>query len=701
MIRLMNSTTSRCVLLIVSVTVAIYWQTALFDFVEIDDPVYVTSNPLVLSGLNSRSLGWSFSTFHCEHYHPLVWLSLILDSQLYGSWSGGFHLTNLALHIANSVLLFLVWRRMTGAVGKSLLLALLFATHPVHVESVAWVTERKDCLSTFFAFLTTLSYASSANSESQIDRWRTLLLFGLCLLSKSMFVVLPLIFCLLDIWPLGRQGRFIPVIRQNSSKRLLVNQASDLLKQFLRNKWELFAASFLFSAIAYTAQIPNHSGSAVLSLPLSLRVPNAIVSYVCYVASTFWPLGLAVHYPFRTEILTFGNVVLSALFLVCVTGACVFYHKRAPHLVVGWGMFVLGLLPVIGLVRISDYRMADRYLYTPMVGLLVTVIWGYHNLETVFGQRRLNRLGPLLGTLSVMIAAGMAYGQIATWRNSETLFTHAAAVTAKNDLVHAGLGVHWLKQGRSVDAMAEFKRCLAINPRRYDIRLALAGEYLKAGNTPAGLQEFETIGVMESDRPWLQSQVITLLLQHAEKRVACMNSKEASLVIDKITTAIGHLPNPEPAMLSSHANLSGLLCRNEQQWDQAIGHFQRALACDCQNASARANLAACQMDAGKAKASAGDLTVAIAHFQEAVKHDPQSSRARYNLGLACAKQGALSEAVTEFRAALRIEPNFNEAHLGLAQVLAFQGLNAEAKIHFAAAAKMARQDASSDSRSTK
>jgi protein O-mannosyl-transferase len=411
-------------LLVVSVAV-VYWQSRSFAFVNYDDPVYVTGNSHVLGGMTLDGVKWAFTTTHDANWFPLTWLSHMLTVQLFGLNPGAHHLVNVFLHAVNTFLLLMVLFRMTGALWRSALVAALFALHPLHVESVAWVAERKDVLSAFFWLLTMYAYCRYAEQPGTGRYLPVLLLFGLGLMAKPMLVTLPCVLLLLDYWPLRRltpDGGNLPVSGRSFGRLLL-----EKVPLFL-----LAAASSIVTLIA------QQQGGAVNTLADSsflFNVGNAVVSYARYLGMMFWPKGLAVFYPFQD--LGGGVIAGAALLLTFLTAGVMWQGRSHPYLPVGWLWYLGTMVPVIGLVRVGAQSMADRYTYLPLIGLFVAVAWGLGELA-----ERFPRNGGLVSYGSVAclgVLAFVSWVQLGHWRNDFTLYRHALAVTEHNWVAHGNL----------------------------------------------------------------------------------------------------------------------------------------------------------------------------------------------------------------------------------------------------------------------
>ena len=423
------------------------------DFINYDDDVYVTGNPHVQAGLNAAVVTWAFTNTDASNWHPLTWLSHTLDCSFYGLKPWGHHLTNILLHAINAALLFLLLHKLTGSLWRSLFIAAVFGVHPLRVESVAWVAERKDVLSLFFGLLALLAYTRYAgqfkiqNSKFKISYTLALVFFAFSLMSKPMLVTLPFVLLLLDWWPLQR----IP----NSEFRI------PNLKRLLVEKIPFFILAAGSCVITYLAQ--KHGGAMVLmaNQPFAARLENAVVSYGRYLGKFFWPENLAVVYPVVDHWPAF--TVLAVAFLLLSVSAAVFLTRRTqPYLMTGWFWFLGTLVPVLGLVAVGEQSMADRYTYFPMIGVLLILAWGAEKFT-----RRMPQRGFILTGASVtIIAACIAVTEhnLAYWKNSETLFRHVIAATGENYSANCNLGNYFMKQDRMDEALAEFQTAVRLKP---------------------------------------------------------------------------------------------------------------------------------------------------------------------------------------------------------------------------------------------
>ena len=410
-----------CLFLVIA-TLAVYWQVQNHNFVNYDDNLYIYNNRHVQSGLTIENIIWAFTdgTLISNYWHPLTWISHILDFQLYGMNAGGHHLTSLLFHIANTLLLFLVINKMTGHLWRSAFIAALFALHPLHVESVAWISERKDVLSTFFGLLTMLVYAYYAERPGLSRYFLVLLFFVMGLMSKPMLVTLPFVLLLMDYWPLGRLqlGQAI----NPSSIKIKKTSASLLIGE----KIPLFVLSAIASIAAYFTQ---SIGGTVTSMNLDLiniRIPNALVSYVSYIGKMIWPNRLGVFYP-HPGILPIWQVIGAGTLLVSLSVLFFRWGRKFPYLPVGWFWYIGTCVPIIGIVQIGSFAMADRYTYVPLIGLFIIIAYGIPELVAQWRYRKI--WFATLTTAFFMILMTTTWKQVGYWENSITLFEHTQKTT--------------------------------------------------------------------------------------------------------------------------------------------------------------------------------------------------------------------------------------------------------------------------------
>jgi tetratricopeptide (TPR) repeat protein len=649
-------------LLLVAVILAVFWQVKHYQFVNYDDDVYVTDNPHVRMGLQKEGVVWAFTAVHAGYWIPLTWLSYMLDYEVYGLHPGGFHLTNVLLHLLNALLLYLVFRRMTGARWRSALVAGLFALHPLQVESVAWVTERKDVLSTLFWMLTLLAYLRYAEHPRTTRYLALLLAFSLGLMAKPMLVTLPFVLFLLDFWPLHRLGPSAsPVVtKPGESGRSMVPFTP--LSRLVWEKVPLLALAATASVLAYFTQ---EMGGAVRSLegwPLNLRITNALVSYVTYLAKAIWPYRLAVFYPYP-ETIPLWQAAGAGFLLVAVSILVIRARHRCPYLIVGWLWFFTTLLPVIGLVQVGLQAMADRFTYVPIIGLAIMVAWGVPELLAPY-RSRLLVLG-ISASIVLSVLTARSWVQVQYWRNSSVLFEHALQVTQRNYLAHNNLGAALFYQGKVEEAIDHYYQAVQIRPDYDRAYFNLGNAFAELGNVNAARRYYAKAPSFEPAEA--HNNLGRALAIHGRIEDAMANYVEALAL--------------KPDLAEAHNNIGDALAR-QGKFAEAIEHFSRALALDPDLLEAHDNL-------GKALARQGKFAEAIEHFSEALTLKPNFAEAHCHLGNTLARLGKLDEAVVQYTKALGLKPDLAEAHNNLGVVLARQGKLRDAAAHFSEALRLA------------
>ncbi|HZQ47689.1 MAG TPA: tetratricopeptide repeat protein [Verrucomicrobiae bacterium] len=622
------------------ITLAAYWPALSCDFVNYDDLGYVTENSHVQGGLSMATLGWAFTTGDQSNWHPLTWLSHALDCQLYGLKPSGHHLTNLLFHLANTLLLFVVLRRLTGATWRSAFVAALFAWHPAHVESVAWVSERKDVLSAFFWMLTMLAYAKYGEesrgqvSKSKVFYGLALLCFALGLMCKPMLVTLPFVLLLLDYWPLGRiynlrykideskDLKAAPPIPSASRKAQIV-----VYRKLIGEKIPFFVLAVISSVVTYEVQ--QKGGAVSTSLTVGARMANALVSYLRYVGKLFWPENLSVLYP-HPGTWPLGLVIGAGVFVAGVSAGAICLRRQKPWLLVGWFWFLGTLVPVIGLVQVGVQSMADRYTYVPAIGVFMMVAWGVPEVLGRFAQPRW-----LLGTAGGIALSGcfvITSLQLDHWKDSEALFRRAVEVTKNNYLACNNLGFFLSNHGKVDEAMAYYQKSLEINPNYEDAQNNLGHALAQKGRLDEAILHYEM-----------------------------------ALKI-------------KPGLAEAHNNLGNAL-GDQGKLDEAIGHYLAALQIDPENENALNNL-------GIARAMQGKSDEASKLLTEAIRLKPSDASAHGNLGTLLASQNKLDEAAKQFQIALQLSPDDAKSHNNLGNVLSQLGRSGEAKAQYMAALKL-------------
>jgi Flp pilus assembly protein TadD len=441
------------------ITLIVYWQASRHGFILYDDDQYLYENLIVRAGLTLSGVKWAFTTFFMGNWHPVTWLSHMLDVQLFGLHAGAHHLVNVAFHVANSLLLFIIFAKTTGKLWRSALIAAIFALHPLHVESVAWIAERKDVLSTFFAMLMILRYIQYTEEPIRWKYISTGLLFTLGLMSKPMLVTLPCILLLLDFWPLRRiQG---PLSWQ-ATKHLFVE------------KIPFFALVIALSVLTIFAQRDAGAIHSLDQFPFYVRLSNTLLAYIGYLGKIVWPANLALLYSFN-HVIRMEYVLGSLALLIIVTLVCL-KRMRHRYLLVGWLWFLGMLVPVIGLLQTGEQSMADRYTYMPLIGISMMLVWA---IADILEERHLPATGRVLGTAVVILLAGLTHHQLKYWKDSRTLFEHTLAVTQGNSYIHNNLGLVLASEGKTDAAMAHYEKAITLGPYNAEAHANLGYELLK------------------------------------------------------------------------------------------------------------------------------------------------------------------------------------------------------------------------------
>jgi tetratricopeptide (TPR) repeat protein len=564
--------------LLVSITWLVFGQTLGHDFVNFDDHAYVYDNPLVTKGISVDGVIAAFVHSHARNWHPLTTISHMLDCQLYGLKAGGHHCTNVLLHTVAVLLLFAVLREMTGALWRSAFVAAVFAIHPLHVESVAWVAERKDVLSAVFFMLTLLAYLRYARAPS-IGRYLAVtFLFALGLMSKPMLVTLPFVLLLLDYWPLHRFEKFSSAKSKGKTDYRLGRQS--IPQRLFLEKIPLLALSAV--SCAATLLVQRQSAGSIDQLPFIWRINNALVTYVVYIWQMFWPVRLGVFYPHPNNRLSFWEVILAIALLIAATATALLLRKRRPYILTGWFWYLGMLGPVIGVVQVGEQAHADRYTYLPHIGLYLLTVWTAIDLTAFWRRRR-----EILCVAAITIVAALsccAFIQTSYWKNSERLWTHALEVTSNNDVAHNNLGFLFLRRGELDKAISHFQTALNI----------------RSGNAEA----------------------------HYNLGAALIHNNLGNALVRKrlANEAIAHYEEAvrlRPDYADAHYNFGSVLLE-EGRIDEAIAHWEKALAIQPSDADVHTSL-------GNALLHKGLVKDAMVHYQKALEISPQDALARNNL----------------------------------------------------------------------
>jgi len=711
------------------ITLVIFSPVARNEFVNYDDSEYLSANPHV-QGLIWKNVVWAFTSGHSSNWHPLTWLSHMVDWQLFGQRAAAHHLVSVGFHTANSILLFLLLRGLTGAQWRSAFVAALFAWHPLHVESVAWASERKDVLSAFFFFLTLMAYERYAKCSSRgeeapsneairpgVDqslpmndsgefigimpfrhgvrilltsaatkKWYLLALvfFALGLMSKPMLVTVPFVLLLLDFWPLRR---LLPAIQESSNPQ--IQQSRPRFGFVILEKIPFFVLSVVSCIVTFEVQ--RKGGAVSTSISMGARVANALVAYVRYLGDCFWPRRLSVLYPHPGHWPAW-EVGGAAVVLIAISVWVALSWRKRPYLAVGWCWFLGMLVPAIGLVQVGVQSMADRYTYLPLIGLFMIVAWGV--AEIVEQRGALEKSGPEVkpqrrdehreeapaveagatgvGALA-MGAAGILFAcailtvkQVGYWQNSETLFRHAVQVTSSNYLAYNNLGFYLSGKGQTAAAMENYLKALEINPAYEDA-------HNNIGFALAGRKRYaEAISHYEA--------ALRIRPNHVEVHNNLGNALADTGQIDQAIEHYFIVLKQNPDHADAHNNL-GIALAMKGRFDEAIEHFHAALRLKPDYASAHSNL-------GNAYAVQHKLDEAIREYQESLRLNPKDHQAHNNLANALSEQGRLDEAISHYTEALRLNAENPEANYNLGLALLRQGKQSEAITHFQEALRL-------------
>lgn len=600
------------------VTLAVYSQTAHFGFVNYDDPDYVVNNVHVREGFTRQGVIWAFTSFYASNWSPLTWLSHMADCQVFGLRSGWHHRTSVLLHAAAALLLFSALKRLTGARWPSAFVAFLFALHPLHVESVAWVAERKDVLCALFWFLALWCYARYTEQPGVWRYLAVLAAFVLGLMAKPMIVTLPFVLLLLDYWPLGRLRR----------KAVLWEKAPFLV---------LAAGS---AVVTFFAQQQGRAVRSLTTVPLGLRIGNALVTYGRYLVRTFWPTNLAVCYPYQPKVPE-GQTATALIALVLITALVVRAARSRPYLVTGWFWYLGTLVPVIGLVQVGAQSSADRYMYVPMVGVAIMLAWGGADLVKQWPDART--------AVAVSAAAGCALCalltaiQLSYWADSGRLFEHAIAVTTDNHIAHNNLANYYLVNNRNQEAAPHIYQALRIKPTYPEAHVNLALLLRRLGKLDESEREYRVALNLQPASAEAHSGYGALLIIEGRINEAAREFSAAAAL--------------RPNDADTHYNLGRVLGALGRQ-DEAAAQFYAAGRLRPEDAAAHRSLAFGLLSRGR-------LEEAVAEFRLEAAANPGDAGVHTDLGSLLSTLGRWDEAIDQFSQALRINPNLAGARRGL------------------------------------
>ena len=597
------------------------------DFVDYDDVAFITVNSHIQAGFNAESIKWALTTSLHSYWHPLTWLSIILDWRLFGANAGGHHLVSLLWHIGSAILLFLFLSKTTGSLWPSAFVAALFALHPLRVESVAWAAERKDVLSVFFGMATLYAYAYYVEKPKLSKYFLCLILFGLALMSKPMLITLPFVMLLLDYWPLGRLQKVLtpksaPVLIdkravKKKSKNIKAESSVDkkistpapsgrqLICNLLLEKVPFFLFAIGLSVMLIGQLQKDRYMISLQQNPLSDRIMNAIVSYVAYLGKTFWPVDLAVFYPYVNSFPVW-QVLGASLLLLGISTAAAYLARKAPFLVVGWLWYLGVLFPVIGLMQAGGQSMADRYSYLSSIGIAIMLTWG---VTYLLPKEKLRNIIIIPAAIILAVLTFLTWRQCGYWKNGTTLFNHALEVTKDNVVAHTCLGITLSAQGKQAEAIAHYREAIRIDPgyelARYNLGVVLDAQ----GNQAEAIAQY--------------------------------------LAAIKIN----------PYNFGAHLNLAVAL-GEQGKVEGAITLYREALRINPEHSGAHMNL-------GVILGKQFKHDEALYHFRQALRIDPNDPAIYFNLGVALANTGNLNEAIANLRTAIYLKPDYAEAHSAL------------------------------------
>ena len=631
------------------VTVFAYWGARSSDFVVVDDYGCVLQNPQLQQGVNLQSIAWAFTTHHCANWHPLTWISHMLDWSLYGRNPSGHHMTNVYLHAANAVLLFLLLLYMTGFLGRSAMVAFLFALHPAHVESVAWIIERKDVLCAFFWFTTIFAYAWYLRKPSWKRYIWIVFSFACALMSKPMAVTLPFTLLLLDYWPLHRVT-FAPEKR--------APQLSALGKLCVE-KWPLFLMAILSSIITVLAQRAGGALTTFQHLPLPERICNAAISYCRYMRIMFWPDPLRIWYYYDPYHIMVSAAVLSILALSLITAVCWHFRKDRPYCLIGWMWFLGTLVPVIAIMQVGEQAMAERYTYLPLIGLFIAIVWLIG--DSVANSPKIRIVTQLLAVAVIVACAVKTDAQVKVWQDNVTLFSHVLAIDPRGGLPNASLGTAYAILGRTAEAQEYFERALVYKHSDPVVlsyaaftMIEVAAQTHDLRNLPLAEQRLDEALRIDPDNP----EVLTVA---ADAHLYLANALLAQDKLGEAAQEYRQVLAIAPGNYNAHTKL-GIILVKQGLTEEALRELRISLAFKPDQAIAHSEI-------GSILSEKHQYPEAVEEFTQTLRFDPSNAYAHNDLGVALFLSGDYEKAAEQFGNALQIDPNYSDArrNLGYAQ----------------------------------
>jgi len=565
-------------------TLAVFWQVHRFEFLNYDDQIYVDKNEHISPGLTREGIVWVFTHAHGNNWHPLTGLSHMLDCELFGLDAGWHHMVNVLFHIANTLLLFTVLRQMTGAIWQSAFTAALFALHPLHVESVTWISERKDVLSTLFLLLTLAAYFRYVKHPKAGWYILSLVFFSFGLMSKPMLVTLPFVLLLLDYWPLERLNR-------------------NNLRHLIFEKMPFFVFASVSSVVTLLVQQSTGAVANIQQRSFDARLGNGVLSYIRYIQKMFWPSKLAVIYPVPGEAASLFQVLGAALLLLIISVLVICFFTKYKYLFVGWFWYLGTLVPVIGVVQVGTQTHADRYTYISLAGLFIIAAWGFNDLLVYYHFRK--KLSALIACTVLSVLAICSTLQIRYWRNSLTLFEHAAAVTNKNYIAHTNIGFAIMDQNRLDEAINHFREALRIRPGDAEAYNALGAALTKLGRFQEAAEACRSAIKIRADYAEAYNNLGTIYIQLGRCEEAIEVSQQAIRIMPNYPTAYSNI---------------GVVYTQLGRWAEAIEAFKQAVKIKPDYAKGHFNL-------GLAYVNVGDREAAMAQYEILKPLDPESAEA--------------------------------------------------------------------------
>lgn len=569
--------------------IVLYWRVHGYDFVSLDDS-FIYANPHLMNGLSIKNIFWAFSNYTTTLWIPATWISFFLDYEIYGMNPGGYHVTNVILHICNTIIIFVILYQITQKRWQSFFVAALFSCHPIHVESIAWITERKDVLSTFFLMLFLYTYIQYTKKENFVRYLAALFFFILGLMSKPMLVTVPIVLILLDYWPLGRFGK------------------ANRLRLFLE-KLPFLSFSLMVSAITIFFQTKTGALVSFDSISIINRIENAVSSYIDYLVKLFLPINLAVVYPYE-QYFSFWEVFIKFVIFITITTLFFRLHKKHPYLIVGWLWYVISLVPVIGIFQSGAQSHADRFVYIPFIGIYIILSWGTPHFLQILKTPRV--ISTIVFFLILPVLSTMTWFQIAYWKNSNTLYAHTLSVTENNWLIHTNYGKILEEQGKEKDANVHFEEAMNIDPESSVHHLNFANNLYRLGKIGEAEEHYKMAITVGNDKESTAkaNNRLAFIYQIQKKNSAAIKHYKEALRIN-------------PTQVKTLNNLA-ILQAQTGDFSNAALNFNKALELSPQNEETLNNL-------GLLSIRTGNINKGITYFKKALKYNPAYKPAEDNL----------------------------------------------------------------------